>query len=86
MMVGAKNFVGLDGGVQFSIGSGAKGRINKVVIKLDPSDTYTVEFWRVNTRTYEMVKVDETSNVYNDSLMNVFEAATGMYLTFGRRS
>lgn len=83
VMVGAKNFVALENGVQFSIGSGAKDGINKVRIVLRPSDTYDVEFWKV--RGTSMKKVSEWGDVYNDQLMDLFEKETGMYLTMARR-
>jgi len=48
MMLGAKDLCSVDqqlGGLQFRI-RGSKSA-NKIVIILDPSDTYTVQFWTV---------------------------------------
>jgi hypothetical protein len=81
-MVGARNFVALENGVQFSIGSGAKNRINKVVVALEPDDTYTMQFWQIRGNLMKMVS--EHDGVYAESLRPVFESATGMYLSFAR--
>jgi len=83
MMVGARHFVALEHGVQFSIGSGAKSGINKVRVVLQPSDTYDVEFWKVRGTT--MKKISEWGDVYNNQLMDLFEKETGMYLTIKPR-
>lgn len=85
MMVGAKNFTTFLAGVQFNIGRGAKDGINKVVVRLDPDDTYTVTF-RKPSRTDPMGKVvAEFSGVYADGLMDLFERTTGFYLTMRPR-
>lgn len=39
MMTGAKNFVGGENMLLFSVGRGAKAGINRVRVTLDPSDT-----------------------------------------------
>jgi hypothetical protein len=88
-MVGADQALAIESGVQFAFKGCRKA--NKCVVRLDPSDTYTVEFWacrpvRFNARTGAMtggaVKVSESSDVYADSLVQVFEGATGLYLHF----
>lgn len=85
MMVGAKQFVALPNGVQFKIGGGAKNKITKVRIELDPSDTYNVSFWK-GEKVTTLKQVGEThTNVYCDSLMDLFERETGFYLTFKPR-
>ena len=43
MMLGAKQFVALESGVQFRFAAKGLRGINTCVVKLDPSDTYTVE-------------------------------------------
>jgi hypothetical protein len=83
MMLGAKQFVALESGVQFRFAAKGLRGINTCVVKLDPSDTYTVEFWSV--RGAKSRKVGESSDVYADSLRDVFEHATGLYLTFAPR-
>ena len=54
----------------------AKNDINKVVVTLDPSDTYTVSFLR--TRANVVKEISTHSDVYNDSLVEVFEHETGL--------
>jgi len=88
-MVGADQALALESGVQFAFKGCRKA--NKCVVKLEADDTYTVEFWacrpvKFSTRTGAMsggaVKVSEVSDVYADSLVQVFEGATGLYLHF----
>ena len=83
VMAGAKNFLAIDNGIQFSIGKNAAG-INKVVIKLNGMDLYDVEYGRVAKKkgvpTW-VVKVSD-EGIYNDMLVESFEKATGMYLNF----
>ena len=75
-MTGARNFMYDSSSLQFSLGRGASRGISRVRVVLDPSDTYTVVF---ATRMGRVVST--TSDVYADSLRQVFEAETGFYLT-----
>lgn len=79
VMTGAKRFTALENGVQFSI-SHAKDGINKVKVVLDPSDTYTVEFWHIWGG--KASKVCEVSDVYCDMLQDIFKEKTGLYTHF----
>ncbi len=74
-MLGAKDLVAIENGLQFGI-RGSKVA-NKIVIKLDPSDTYTVQFWTV--RGAKMAMRAEVSDVYVDSLHTMIETHTGLY-------
>lgn len=74
-MLGAKDEVALPDGVQFRIRGSKKG--NKLVIKLDPDDTYVVEFWKI--RGINFTLVEKASGVYVDSLHKVIESMTGLY-------
>lgn len=86
-LTGARNFVAGADLVQFSLPSGAKSRINKVRITLDPSDTYTVEFFNLNLRAGSCSLVSAHSDIYCDSLQDLFERETGLYVTlFSRRT
>lgn len=82
MMCGCKDFAGSADSVQFKVGSNEK-RVSLCRIVLDPSDTYTVEFYK--GRGVNLKKVRELSDVYADSLRDIFEAETGMYLTLKPR-
>jgi len=78
-MVGLKNVVAIDHGVQFGIAKANQG-INKVVITLNGLDTYDLHFWKItNKTTKEIVGVGD---IYNDQLGDVFENITGLYTHF----
>lgn len=84
VMTGAKDFMAIENGVQFSIGRNAKS-VNKVRIVLTADDLYNVEFGAVRrvkgVPTYKVL--DSTQGAFADMLPQLFEAATGMYLTMG---
>ena len=78
-MVGLKNVVAIERGVQFSHAKGEQG-INKVVITLNAGDTYDLHFWKItNKTTKEIVGFGE---IYNDQLVGVFENTTGILTHF----
>jgi hypothetical protein len=77
-MMGAKNLFAKGPGLQFDVGTNAK-KISRIIITLDPSDTYTVKAYKgrgINTKL-----VSTTSDVYADSLHTVIESLTGLYLS-----
>lgn len=76
-MVGASNFVAIDKGLQF----GFKGsrNANKCLVVLEPTDTYTLELWKIR-RSGEATLVTHQEQVYADGLIPIFEAATGLRL------
>lgn len=75
VMTGAKNFVGGNNTLSFHIGRNAKG-VNGVRITLSPMDLYDLQFLRISKRG--VVVVSETSDIYYDSLPEVFTRHTGM--------
>lgn len=75
-MTGARGFVGSDNSLSFTIGRGAKKSINRVRVTLDPSDTYTVEFYRV--RGIECTQIAEYTGAFCDMLADVFTEITGL--------
>lgn len=80
MMTGAKDLV--DGGnyLMFTLRRGtAKDGINKVRITLEPSDTYKVEFMKINYKTLDVKTVKEYDDIYADQLVEIFESTTGLY-------
>lgn len=90
MMTGAKNFTFSQTEFSFKLpGSGGftKNGINRVVITLDPSDTYTVKFQK--TRGMKITEVASHSEVYCDTLASIFRNETGLETrlgTIGRQS
>jgi hypothetical protein len=85
-MMGAKNAMAIERGVQFAIGRNTK-RVNRVRVTLGWDDTYTMEFWKVGTMKTNMgrqiaaTKIAETDGVYADNLNHVIESHTGLYLS-----
>jgi hypothetical protein len=86
-LTGAKNFVGSENSLSFSLPGGGgfcKNGINRVNIELAPSDTYTVKFYRFQ-RGATLVTVSEHTDIYFDGLQDLFERETGLYTSLTRR-
>ena len=84
VMMGAHSkVITSEGALQWQIRGCRK--ISHITVKLESDDTYTVTFQKVsrNRRTFEVkvTKVAEVSDVYADSLHQVIESATGLYLS-----
>ncbi len=78
-MTGARQFVALESGLRFKLPGGGgfcRNGINCVSITLDPSDTYTVAFYR--NRGMTVTTVSEHHDIYFDQLQGVFRAETGL--------
>ena len=78
-MTGARQFVALESGLRFKLPGGGgfcKHGINCVSITLDPSDTYTVVFYR--NRGMTVTTVSEHHDIYFDQLQELFTAETGL--------
>ena len=79
-MIGAKNLLATESGLQFHFPKGAKSRANVCRITLSPSDLYTVEFMAYNRRTFDCKPVGQADfGVYADQLQALFTARTGLY-------
>jgi len=74
-MTGAKDILFDSTGIQFRVGRNPK-RVTHVRITLDPSDTYTVEFFRI--RKLELIPVSSFELVYFDMLQPLFTSETGL--------
>ena len=86
-MTGANHFVGDDNTLKFRLPGGGglcKDGINYVTIRFEPSDTYTVEFFRV--RALKQTQIKRYCDVYNDQLRDVFERATGLATSMGAKA
>lgn len=82
-MIGAYGFYGTEkageeNGLLFKWKGRAKNGAKGVTISLDPSDTYTVKFWKVVD--FREKVVGEFDMIYDDQLIPLFEAETGLYL------
>ena len=78
VLTGAKNFVALENGIQFSIPN--RSGPNKIRITLTSEDLYNMEFFRL--RGTKCTLVDEYTGVYFDQLIPIFENKTGLYAKF----
>jgi len=78
-MTGAANFIDLGNGVSFKF-KGCR-KINCLRVVLDADDTYTVDFYKVNMRTFDVKEVKTLSGMYCDQLIPTFESTTGLYLS-----
>lgn len=74
-MLGAKNLVGGENFLQFKIRGSQT--VNMIKITLDPSDTYTMEFFKVRVPNCKLVKV--IHGAYWDDLNRNIEQVTGLY-------
>jgi len=74
-MTGASNLAAGNNTLSFKVGKN-DGKVTHVSVKLDESDTYTVQFF--NIRGVNMKTLREDSMVYADSLRGLFENVTGM--------
>lgn len=78
-MTGARDFLATEQGLQFGIGRGAKGGINKVRIDL-VGDLYTVTFYKIGRRALDIKVVESLEMVYASDLRRVFTRTTGFEL------
>ena len=78
-MLGAHSFVGDASSLTFRIRAKATNGANCIKVKLDDSDTYTVEFWSI--RGARFTRKSDVSDVYADNLRSVIEGTTGLYLS-----
>lgn len=80
-MIGASSFMGAAKALTVRFRCRNPRRINTIKVILDPSDTYSVEFWTITSKTMRQVG-EVARDVYADSLRQVIESTTGLYLSF----
>jgi hypothetical protein len=82
VMTGAKNF-SFDANGNLAFRFPQHNKVNYCKVSLNPMDLYDVEFGMIRNKkgvpTYNK-KVNKT-NIYNESLQEVFTAQTGLYTT-----
>ena len=76
VMTGAKNFADHGNALSMKLGRNSSNS-NYLKISLNSMDLYDVHFSKVTK--FEEKSVKEYNNVYNDSLVEIFESHTGMY-------
>lgn len=79
-MIGAKDFVAIDNGLQFGLKRKAN-KINKIVIKVNGLDLYDVEFGNFTMSKLEYKTVSKVENIYADQLKSLIEQKLGLYLS-----
>ena len=92
-MIGARDFLALDSGVQFSFKMNTK--MNKCIVELTGDDLYNMSFYHQvkvsGHETFEKIEaklekskkiVESHEGLYNDMLINTFQTTTGLYLSF----
>jgi hypothetical protein len=77
-MIGASGFIGSDTSLSFKWKAKAKNGANALRIVLDPSDTYTMHFYKL--RAGKATELEKFDDIYSDMLREVFEDCTGLYL------
>jgi len=75
VMVGGKDAVTVESGIQFGFTKSQQG-INKVVITLNPNDTYIMKFWRITPKTCK--EIVGVGHVYAENMHHVFTDITGL--------
>lgn len=80
-MMGAKNIMLLENGLQWKVGRNQK-KVTHITVTLDPSDTYTVKFQNVGRApSFKIKDIAEVSDVYAENLRRIIESNTGLYLS-----
>jgi hypothetical protein len=83
VMTGAKNFIGLESGLEFRLPGGGgftKSGINLVRVELTPADLYKVTFskFRMSKGLPSIKKISEFDGIYFDQLQPLFSRETGL--------
>lgn len=78
LMTGARNFVGCENALMFSLPK-AKDGINRMKVILTGRDDYTVEAYRVTRKGF--VAKGALEGIYADQLRGAFERMTGLYMS-----
>ncbi len=79
-MVGVTQFIA-DGENKLCFQFKGSRKANRVHITLNSLDTYDVEFFKYNRKSFECPQVGGFENVYGDQLVEIFERFTGLYLS-----
>jgi hypothetical protein len=78
MMIGGKMLLGDVNTLQFDVGRNGNG-VTRIRVTVDPTDTYTVEFFKIGRGGHKVTVLATESMVYGDQLRRVIEVHTGMY-------
>jgi hypothetical protein len=81
IMIGAYNFVAETDGNYLRFRFKGSRKYNMVTITLNALDTYDIEFQKYSPSKFTVTTVDVFAGAYADMLIDVFEDATGLYLS-----
>lgn len=76
-MTGARDFVALARGVQMHLPRCKRG-CTRIVIELDPADTYTVQAFRWLPKSLQWDLLEQAEGVFNDQLPEAFTGLTDL--------
>jgi hypothetical protein len=79
-MTGARGLVNHGDALSMQLPRNHSGA-NRLTIKLDANDTYSVRFWKL--RNYQAVDVVEHDGIYCDMLQRIFTQVTGFDTNMG---
>lgn len=84
-MIGAHQVLAIEIGVRIKFHAKAKEingvRPNIIEIHLDPSDTYTLKFFRAELASVNCTELKVITNLYNNQLKPIIEEETCLYLS-----
>ena len=78
-MIGARDFLAIDNGLQFKFVAKSKNKSNIIRITLNGNDLYDVSF--IKYRALEAKTISEHNDVFCDSLVELIEKETELYLS-----
>lgn len=67
---GVKQMLLLEDGLQLNLSRGGR----RILMHLAPSDTYTIQLYKFNAKTFDCPMLAEMENVYAESLVEVIES------------
>lgn len=79
--IGVKQYVAIENGLQVNFKAKAANSANIFQVILDPSDTYTLKFFRARGIDCKPIGRD-ISGIYCDQLKGIIEEKLGLRLTF----
>ncbi len=87
VMTGVKHFIDMGDGIKMSLPRN-KSKANRLYIKLEANDTYTMRFYKFKQGRFDIknacyipekeVEVEKIEDVYCDELQSNFQRVTGM--------
>ena len=84
VMIGAHSFTADGNGLVFKFKAKARCGIKAIKVTLDPSDTYTVEFYSQKGAPSFAVKCEARyTDTMSEDLVSLVEEATGLVLSLG---